>query len=159
CAHVERVFPSGQRRLKTFVKGIRIHQWVKNLLVFVPAFAAHRLTEHAVLANATLAFIAFSLCASSGYLLNDMLDLEADRRDPKKQPRPLASAAMSIRTALLACPILLLAGLSLGWRISATVSGLLLLHFIATTLYSIRWKRTLVLDVLVLAGLYTLRIF
>jgi 4-hydroxybenzoate polyprenyltransferase/phosphoserine phosphatase len=156
---IQHVFPSGRNRLRTFAKAIRIHQWAKNLLVLVPAIAAHRLAERAVLLNMMLAFIAFSLCASAGYLLNDLLDIESDRRDPKKRLRPLASGAMSIPTALLSCPALLAAGLWLGWRMSTVVALLLLLHFVATTIYSLRWKRILVLDVMVLAALYTLRIF
>src|SRR5262249_40564845 len=88
---VERVFPVNEGGLATFVRAIRVHQWAKNVLLFVPALAAHCLLNGAVLASALLAFVGFSLCASGGYLLNDLLDLEADRRDPKKRHRPLAS--------------------------------------------------------------------
>jgi 4-hydroxybenzoate polyprenyltransferase/phosphoserine phosphatase len=159
AAEVERVFaPVGERR-RTLTRALRIHQWAKNVLIFVPLLAAHRLLDHSALARTALAFIAFCLSASAGYLLNDMLDLDADRRDLEKRHRPLASGAMSIRAALLWCPTLLGAGLLLGARQSRVVAALLLLHFVATTLYSLRWKRVLVLDVLVLAGLYTLRIF
>jgi 4-hydroxybenzoate polyprenyltransferase len=156
---VENVFANHRKRLTAMVKALRVHQWVKNLLVFVPAIAAHRMMSVGVLSATLLAFVGFSLCASAGYLLNDMLDLEADRRDPKKQHRPLAAGTMSIRTALLLLPCLLAAGIVLGALVSAKVVALLLLHFVATTVYSLRLKRVAVLDVLILAGLYTLRIF
>jgi 4-hydroxybenzoate polyprenyltransferase len=156
---VAQVFSDRGGGLKILARALRVHQWVKNLLVFVPALAAHSLTNFSVLAHAVLAFVAFSLCASAGYLLNDMIDLESDRRDPKKQHRPLAAGALSIPGALLMIPTLLATGLAIGRLASPLVAGLLLLHFATTVTYSLRWKQVAVLDVLTLAGLYTLRIF
>lgn len=153
------VFSTPRRPLRTLARAVRVHQWVKNLLVLVPILAAHRILERAVVVPTLLALVGFCLCASAGYLLNDMLDLEADRRDPHKRSRPLASGALSIATALALCPLLLVAGLAIGWSVAPVIAGLLLLHFFATSVYSLHWKRVLVLDVLVLAGLYTLRIF
>lgn len=144
---------------KTLARAVRVHQWVKNLLVLVPALAAHCLWRLPMLRASILAFIGFSLCASAGYLLNDMLDLDADRRDPKKCGRPLASGALAVSTAMPLVPLLLLLGLLVGLAASPTVALLLGVHFVATTWYSLRWKRVPILDVMVLAGLYTLRIF
>jgi 4-hydroxybenzoate polyprenyltransferase len=147
------------RPLRTLARAIRVHQWVKNALVFLPALAAHALGRSSVLVAALLAFVGFSLCASAGYLLNDLLDLESDRRDPKKRHRPLAAGTLSIRAALVMIPTLLASGLAIGWRASPSVALLLGVHFVATTWYSLGLKRVAVLDVMVLAGLYTLRIF
>jgi 4-hydroxybenzoate polyprenyltransferase len=148
-----------ERSLRTVAKAIRVHQWVKNLLVFVPALAAHSLWRGAMLRATLLAFVGFCLCASAGYLLNDMLDLDADRRDPKKRHRPLASGALPIAAALPLVPALLAAGAWLGFVASPMVALLLCFHFVTTTWYSWSGKRVAILDVMVLAGLYTLRIF
>jgi 4-hydroxybenzoate polyprenyltransferase len=165
AARVQRLVPSSRafltrpRRVKTFARAIRVHHWLKNVLIFVPLLAAHRIFDLPLLLRAVAAFLAFGLCASSGYLLNDMLDLESDRVHPVKRSRPLAAGNFSLRAALLLMPVLLGAGLLLGAAVSGTVAQLLFLHFAVTLLYSYRFKQAAILDVLFLAGLYTLRIF
>ena len=141
------------------VRVLRPHQWVKNLLVFVPILLDHRLTQPEVVARGALAFAAFCLAASGAYVLNDMLDLEADRSHPIKRHRPFASGALSPRVGYMLAPALI--GISLVVAATLVAPGflvLLLLYIGLTTAYSAHLKRIVVLDVLLLAGLYTLRV-
>ncbi|HEM8495761.1 UbiA family prenyltransferase [Burkholderia multivorans] len=157
--NVERVFESRPPALKTWAKSLRIHQWLKNLLILVPLLAGHMLGSLPLIADAVLAFIAFGLCASSVYLLNDLLDLEDDRHHPSKCRRPLASGALPLTHGLAAFPALLagafaLAFVALPWRFSAV----LLSYYALTLAYSAVLKRLVMVDVVVLAMLYTVRI-
>ena len=141
------------------VRAMRPHQWVKNLLVFVPILLDHRLTQPEVVARGALAFAAFSLAASGAYVLNDVLDLEADRSHPTKRHRPFASGALSPRTGYTLAPVLIGTSLVVGAALVAPgFLALLLLYIGLTTAYSAYLKRVVVLDVLLLAGLYTLRV-
>jgi len=137
---------------------LRVHQWVKNLLVFVPVVAAHRL-ELDLLARAGVAFLAFCLCASSAYVVNDLLDLEADRATPAKARRPLAAGEVAARTGLAVSAAALAAGLGLAAvLLPPAFLALLATYWAATLAYSLRLKRVPMLDVIVLAGLYTVRV-
>jgi 4-hydroxybenzoate polyprenyltransferase len=141
------------------VRALRPHQWVKNLLVFVPLLLDHRLTQPEVMARGALAFAAFCLAASGGYVLNDILDLEADRSHPTKRYRPFASSALSPRVGYLLAPLLIATSLIIGTALAAPgFLALLLLYLVLTAAYSAYLKRIAVLDVLLLAGLYTLRV-
>jgi 4-hydroxybenzoate polyprenyltransferase len=141
------------------LRALRAHQWVKNLLVFVPLLMAHRVLELGRLRDAALAFVAWSLCASGVYLLNDLLDLEADRAHPTKRARPLAAGLLGRRAALSLVPFLLAAGLGTAFLLLPLRFGLMLaLYLLLTTAYSASLKRLALVDVLVLAGLYTLRV-
>ena len=156
---VERVFPGPPRRLAPLLRALRVHQWAKNALLFVPMLAAHRALELSVLLPALVAFAAFCLCASSVYVTNDLLDLPADRRHPSKRRRPFAAGDLSPRTGMLLAPVLLGAGLAAAWSLPSSFL-LLLAGYLATTLaYSLVLKQVAILDVLVLAALYTARIF
>jgi 4-hydroxybenzoate polyprenyltransferase/phosphoserine phosphatase len=154
---IERTFSSRKSRLP-WLREIRIHQWLKNVLVFTPLVAGHQLLNPAAVTDAVLTFIAFSLCASGVYVLNDLLDLDADRRHPAKSRRPLACGDLSIASAALLLVVLLLAGLSVSLLLTFNARVLLLLYIGLTTLYSLAIKRKLLVDVFTLAGLYTLRI-
>ena len=136
---------------------LRPQQWLKNLLVFVPMLAAHELTR-AALWPSILAFIAFSLIASGTYVLNDLLDLNADRAHPRKRNRPLASGAISVRRGTLLVPVLAAAGMGTALLADPALLGMLLLYVALTTAYSFRLKRLVVIDICLLAVLYTLRI-
>lgn len=142
-----------------WINALRLHQWLKNLLLFVPLFAAHKLGEPGLLALGVFAFIVFGLCASSVYVLNDLLDLAADRQHPSKRERPFASGRLSPRTGMLLAPLLL--AIAFGLATSAlpgafvTVLGA---YYVLTLAYSLRLKRYLMVDVIALALLYTLRI-
>ncbi len=159
AGNVERVFESRPPVLKTWAKSLRMHQWLKNLLIFVPLLAGHMLTSPHLVFNAALAFVVFGLCASSVYLLNDLLDLEDDRHHPTKCRRALASGALPLAHGLAAFPVLLagafaLAWIALPWRFSAVLLG----YYALTLAYSTVLKRLVMVDVVVLALLYTVRI-
>ena len=157
--NVERVIETRPARVKVFARALRLHQWLKNLLIFVPLMAAHQFGQPATLLAAGLAFLAFGLCASSVYLLNDLLDLEDDRHHPTKRNRPLASGAMPLRWGVALCPVLLAAGalLALG-RLPLHFALTLFVYYALTLAYSLYLKRLVMVDVVVLAALYTARI-
>jgi 4-hydroxybenzoate polyprenyltransferase len=137
---------------------LRPQQWLKNLLVLVPLFAAHRYSEVALLEKALMALAAFCSCTSSGYLVNDLLDLQADRHHPRKRLRPFAAGDLPISYALGMIPALLALACILSSQVSRLFIGILLAYFLLTVTYSLYLKRVVLLDVIVLAGLYTLRI-
>ncbi len=146
-------------KLTALLKAIRPHQWVKNLLLFLPLIAAHQLSDSAALLASNLAFLVFSLTASSVYLLNDLLDLPSDRAHPRKRQRPFAAGTLSLASGLLLSPLLLLAAVGLSLLFLPTVFSLILLgYYLLTTAYSFGLKRKPVVDVLLLAALYTVRV-
>lgn len=157
---VKRVFSPARPRQawREAMRAVRPHQWAKNLLLFVPLVAAHRIDEPASLVAAMTGFAAFCLFASSAYLLNDLLDLGADRAHPRKRLRPLASGQLSIPAGLLLCAATLLAGVALASRLPAMFQATLAAYFVLTLAYSFGLKRVAMLDVISLAALYTLRI-
>ncbi len=157
--NVERVFESRPPQTKVWAKSLRLHQWLKNFLIFVPLLAGHHMDSLPLILKALIAFVAFGMCASSVYLLNDLLDLEDDRHHPVKRNRPLASGAMPLMWGVALFPVLLagaigLATLFLPWRFAAVLGG----YYILTLAYSMALKRRVMVDVVVLAGLYTVRI-
>lgn len=158
CCEVERVFEAHRGGLRTWVKALRVHQWLKNLLVFLPLFTSHRVLEAATTLNCVLAFLAFGLCASGVYLLNDLFDLDADRRHPRKRLRPFAAGTLPLSAGIIAAPLLALAGLALAAWLSLPFAGVLACYYALTLAYSLRLKRIVMLDVIVLAALYTVRI-
>ena len=137
---------------------MRPQQWVKNFFVFAPLVFAHRLANGALLANALLVFAAFCAGSSAVYLLNDIRDVEADRNHPLKRSRPIASGALSVRVAAIAALVLValtvLAGVALGPRPLVVLVVFLALN----TLYSWWLKHVVILDVMVLALGYVLRV-
>jgi 4-hydroxybenzoate polyprenyltransferase len=141
-----------------WLKAIRVHQWVKNLLVFLPAVLAHQILAPKVMAHSVGAFVAFSLCASSVYLINDLFDLAADRAHPRKRNRPFAAGSLSARSGLVASVVLFcgaaVLALAVGWKFAAVLAG----YYLLTLAYSVRLKKAAFLDVMTLASLYTLRI-
>ncbi|WP_321783618.1 UbiA family prenyltransferase [Paraburkholderia sp. J94] len=157
--NVERVIESRPPTFKTWSKSLRLHQWLKNLLIFVPLLAAHKLANIDLVFASLLAFLAFGLCASSVYLLNDLLDLEDDRHHPTKRKRPLASGALPLTWGIGLFPVLLvgafaLTALFLPWRFAIVLLG----YYALTLAYSMFLKRQVMVDVVVLAMLYTIRI-
>ncbi len=138
---------------------LRVYQWVKNLLLFLPLIAAHKIRELPLVVDVVLAFGAFSLAASAVYIANDLLDLEADRRHPQKRRRPFASGNIGVMWGMIALPLLVIASIVLATLLPPMFGELLFVYFIGTTLYSFYLKRIVVIDVLVLSLLYTVRIF
>jgi 4-hydroxybenzoate polyprenyltransferase len=141
------------------LQAMRPHQWMKNLLVFVPLLAAHRYGHAASVLQAMLAFVVFGLTASSVYLLNDLVDVADDRHHVRKRSRPFAAGHLGLVQGWLAWPLLLalafmLAGVGLPWPFMASLAA----YFVLTVTYSLQLKQVPVVDVLTLAALYTLRI-
>jgi 4-hydroxybenzoate polyprenyltransferase/phosphoserine phosphatase len=143
--------------LRPIFKALRPHQWLKNLLVFIPMLLAHDFSGGAILA-AVAAFISFSLVASSAYVLNDLLDLSADRAHPRKRLRPFASGALPLSAGLWLAPGLLVAGIVIGTLAGPLFLLVLLFYYLSTLAYSLGVKRITVIDICLLAGLYTLRV-
>jgi 4-hydroxybenzoate polyprenyltransferase/phosphoserine phosphatase len=155
---IDRVFSDGESGASARLKALRPGHWLKNLLVLVPLFAAHRFQEIGLLEKSVLAFLAFCLCASSGYLFNDLIDLDADRHHPRKRSRPFASGAIPLAYAVAMIPALLVAGCVLGVLVSRLFAVMLLAYFVLSAIYSLHVKKVAVLDVLFLAGLYSVRL-
>lgn len=140
-------------------KALRLHQWLKNLLLFVPLLAAHAYSDLRLIWLNFLAFVAFGLCASSVYVLNDLLDLPDDRHHRSKRARPFAAGHLSLVQGIIAVPILLSAAIGIAAAVLPVpfIVGLGT-YFALTMAYSLGLKRIAVIDVIVLALLYTLRI-
>ncbi len=152
------VVPRERGGWTALAKGMRLYQWAKNALVFVPLLTAHRLLDASAVTAAWLAFAAFSLAASAVYLANDLADLDDDRRHPTKRARALASGALPVGAALALVPLLVAAAAALAWRLPWEFGALLVVYLAANIAYSLGLKRFALLDVFVLAALYTVRI-
>ena len=159
CENIEHLgtAPGLTGQLAVLAKAIRPHQWLKNSLIFLPMIAAHQLQPANWLLG-VLAFVSFSLIASSVYLTNDLLDLDADRNHPRKRNRPFASGALPIASGMTAIPVLLIAGLSAGVALPPLFQLILAGYFLLTVAYSLYLKRRPIVDITTLAALYTLRI-
>ena len=141
------------------VRQLRLYQWAKNALVFTPLLGAHRIGDRNLLARSFVAVVSFGLVASSVYVLNDLRDLEADRRHPRKRFRPFASGALPTSVGTVLVPTLLFAGAILALRLPREFGLLLAGYWVATLGYSLGLKKRPILDVAILAGLYTVRIY
>lgn len=157
CA-IEAEFNYNSGTLKSYVRTLRLHQWLKNTLVFLPLALAHQLGNTALIANALIAFLCFGLCASSVYILNDLLDLTSDRQHRSKFRRPFAAGEIPLLHGLLLSPVLLLSAFGLATTLPRTFIIILALYYLCTGLYSFVLKRIMLVDVILLAALYTLRI-
>lgn len=158
-ARVERSFPRTPAGLRTWLRALRLHQWAKNLLIFLPVAAAHKLLLPIVAFRSLVAFGVFGICASATYLLNDLTDLDSDRVHPTKRQRPFAAGTLSLTAGLMVASGLIASGLVLaatllGWRYLVTLVG----YIVATLWYSRSLKRIPMVDVLALAALYALRV-
>jgi 4-hydroxybenzoate polyprenyltransferase/phosphoserine phosphatase len=159
-----REFPDGEvisvtgASVSTWLRGMRIHQWLKNILVFLPVGLAHRWFDIQAIWNSALAAVAFSLCASGVYVLNDLLDLESDRQHPRKRKRPCASGELPLSSAILVVPLLFVSAFVVAALVHTQFMALLGLYLVLTTLYSLRFKALALVDIILLAMLYTIRI-
>lgn len=145
-------------KLLVYLRALRLHQWLKNVLVAVPLLAAHQLGSVEGLIQAGFAFLAFSLCASSVYILNDLLDLDSDRQHIRKRNRPFAAGTIPLLHGILLIPFLLMGSLFIALLLSKQFLLVLIAYFVMTLAYSIRLKKQVIVDVMLLAGLYTMRI-
>jgi 4-hydroxybenzoate polyprenyltransferase len=148
----------GKSRLRALVKAARLHQWVKNSLIFVPAFLSGTIIDPVTAARCACAFLALGLIAVGTYLVNDLLDVAHDRRHWSKKFRPIAAGDLPIGTAIAAAAASIAAGLAIGAAVGIGVLGSLATYLVLTLAYSIHLKRLPIIDVTVLATLFTLRI-
>lgn len=155
---VEKQFAPPKAGLKVILKALRVHQWVKNALIFVPLLTSHMLTNPNGLLHGILAFFAFSFCASSVYFLNDLLDLNDDRRHATKRNRPFAAGTLSLMSGIIGTPILLMLSAALCWFLPLGFVAVLGIYYVMTVAYSFKLKRVVMVDVITLAALYTIRI-
>lgn len=151
--HIETPAPA----MRDYLRAMRPHQWLKNVLVFAPMLAAHAFTGEMLLLS-ILAFASFSLMASGTYIFNDLLDLKADRAHPRKRNRPFASGAIPVSHGTFMAPMLILGSLAIATAVAWQLLVVMAFYFVASSLYSFKLKRIVALDIVVLAGLYTLRI-
>lgn len=152
-----RVLSAAQPRMNACRRALRPHQWVKNLLVFLPMIAAHDFSPE-IIWQSLAAFVTFCLCASAVYLFNDLLDLSGDRTHPRKRFRPLAAGDFPIASGTVLAVILMLVSLGIAAFLGAGYFLVLLAYIAMTTAYSLVLKRKIIVDICTLAGLYTLRI-
>ena len=154
---IQRVFDDRPSAAKTWLRALRVHQWAKNVLLGVPILTAHAFNFAAV-AEIAAAFTAFGLVASATYLLNDLLDLVADRHHPRKCKRPFAAGDIGLAAGVLGMAVTFAAGFALAAQLSEHFLYTLLAYLALTISYSFYFKRVVLIDVLLLASLYTIRI-
>jgi len=157
-ATASRRFDRSKPRLKTYFKMLRVHQWLKNVLVFAPAVLAHQIDNPAVMLPSFAAFIAFCTAASAIYIINDIIDLPLDRQHATKRNRPFANGALSIPFGLSVSAVLLAGTVAICFFLPPAFALVIGLYAVTTTAYSFAIKRMLLIDVLCLAGLYCLRL-
>ncbi len=150
--------PARSAGFLTYCKQLRLHQWSKNVLVFIPVLMSHQFLDMQQMLNALLAFICFGLVASSIYLMNDIMDLHQDRRHPTKSRRPFASGAIPISHGLMLFPLLVGTALFIASQLPPMFGVTMAIYFALNLAYTFYLKRKLLVDVLALSGAYTLRI-
>jgi 4-hydroxybenzoate polyprenyltransferase/phosphoserine phosphatase len=173
-AHIApvRTFNEQVSPLKAWLRAIRLHQWAKNLLIFLPLLLAHARSS-ALAAGAAIAFLSFGLCASATYLVNDLFDLDADRQHPSKSRRPFAAGDLSALSGIVVILLFLISSLALAIAVPHVIAHIspeqaldrplhflewLAIYAVTTLAYSLYFKRVVLVDVIVLSGLYTIRI-
>ncbi|MGE0829367.1 MAG: UbiA family prenyltransferase [Hyphomonadaceae bacterium] len=155
---IEAEFPRTRGNPRAWLKALRPHQWVKNVLIFAPLLLAHAFTQPDAVLSALIGFALLCVAASSGYIINDLADLDSDRRHATKRRRPFASGAASVGKGLILAPIALIAACAGAFALSIGFGAALLVYVATTFAYSMGLKRIALLDTAVLGALYTLRI-
>lgn len=156
--NVSLTLPGPAFSLRETMRALRPHQWIKNLLIFVPLLVSMEVSHLGAFVNATLAFVAFCLIASCVYVVNDLLDIQDDRAHPRKRQRPLASGLVPVSHGMLLAAAIFAFGFAVAAAVSPLFVAALATYLASATAYSLFLKRVPLLDTLVLAGLYTLRI-
>ena len=165
-------FTDRSAAVKSWLRAVRLHQWAKNTLIFVPLLLAHEWTRESI-AGGVVGFFSFGLCASATYIINDLLDIDADRKHPRKRKRPFAAGDLSAIAGVAAVVVLMLAAMALALALPEIVVAVggpnpqlrpwffaewLAVYTVSTLTYSLYLKRVVLLDVFLLSGLYTVRI-
>jgi 4-hydroxybenzoate polyprenyltransferase/phosphoserine phosphatase len=156
--NVAQVFAKHRNLSRSAIKSLRPHQWMKNLIVFVPLITSHNVFNLPLVTHAVLAFVAYCLCSSGVYVINDLLDLEADRRHARKRLRPFAAGDLPLAAGLLIAPALIGASLLLSLVLPPGFIVTLGIYVLLTTSYSWYFRQVELVDVFCLAGLYTIRL-
>ena len=151
------IMPTPPVRPAEYLRALRVHQWLKNLLIFVPAFTSHHFDAPSAFA-CLVAFLSFSLCASSVYLLNDLLDLGNDRLHPTKRLRPFASGSVDLLHCIVMLGATLAASIVIALFLPWQFLLVLAVYYALTLSYSVYLKRQATLDVVTLACLYGIRL-
>lgn len=157
--NIQNVLDQQKFSIKAYLKALRIHQYSKNTLIFIPLLTSHLYWNSHLVFQAILAFISFCLLSSGVYILNDLVDLEADRNHQTKKNRPFASGILSIQQGIFLVPFLCITSLAIALYLPFKFLLILAIYFILTFLYSFYLKKLLLVDVFILALLYTLRVF
>lgn len=145
--------------VKEIIKAIRIYQWAKNLLLFLPVLMAHQIDDLQIFLKVAWAFLAFSLCASAVYILNDILDIESDKKHPTKKHRPFAAGKLTVKTGKFLIIVLLILSIVIAFVLQHTsFLVVLFIYLLLTSLYTLFLKQIMLLDVIILGGLYTIRV-
>ncbi len=155
---VTKIFDYNPSTIKIWIKQFRVHQWLKNLLIFVPLVVSGQFANATSFLLVVIAFLAFSLLASATYILNDLLDLESDRLHPRKRNRPLAASTISIKNGIIASGLLFVVSALLAIAIGSSFTVVLVSYLFFTIFYSFKVKQYVGMDVVALALLYTIRI-
>jgi 4-hydroxybenzoate polyprenyltransferase len=148
----ERVFLEKHSSLALIVKALRVYQWPKNLLIWVPLLLSHRMGEVGLIVRGAVAMVAFSFCASALYLVNDLLDLTADRAHPRKCARPFASGRLNPWIGVVMAPLLVGVSLLMAWALAPEFLLILALYAVGSVSYSFFFKEVPLLDVCLLGG-------
>ncbi len=156
--NVSLVLPITRGTSFVWLKVIRLHQWLKNLLLFIPLLAAHQISNFESFSTLLVAFISFSLCASAVYIANDLLDLDSDRQHPRKRLRPFASGIVPVHYGFVLAPSLVTLSLLMALWVGHAFTAWLVVYLAVTTAYTLWLKKLVLVDCLILAALYTLRI-
>ncbi|MCX6740781.1 MAG: UbiA prenyltransferase family protein, partial [Candidatus Parcubacteria bacterium] len=146
-------------QIKIFIQEMRIRQWIKNLLIFVPLIFVKALFNGHLLWLAVVAFLAFSLVASGVYVFNDLCDLKRDQNHPRKSTRPLAAGQIKPKTAKILLIVLLIVGLGLSLLVNSKLFWLLIFYILLNLAYSLKFKKVALIDLLVVAAMYLIRIY
>jgi len=158
-SHIKNIWQTKRASLRDYFKEMRLYQWIKNILVFIPLLTSHSFYSLPIILTTFVAFISFGLVSSSGYLINDILDINSDRHHQRKFQRPIASGKISIPSAGLLSVLLLCSGAIIASRLNMLFLYTLLAYYITSISYSWFLKKLPLYDVFVLAGLYSVRVF
>lgn len=152
------IFDVRFRDPRSYAAALRLHQWAKNVLIYIPLITAHAIFDPVMLMKSSISVLLFSLCTSAQYVLNDLIDLEADRQHPKKRTRPFASGSIPLETGFIMAPVLLVVSITGALWLSKWFALLLISYFVLSFVYSLYLKRIVLLDAFILSGLYMTRI-
>lgn len=144
--------------LSAWIKALRLHQWAKNVLVFVPLLLSAQFRDPAIILETLLGFVILGMTASGTYIINDIVDVRADRLHRTKKDRPFASGELGVRQGAVVGLLLIVSGLAAAYALSPGFAQVLVVYLAATLAYSLRLKTVAFLDVVLLAWLYTLRL-